>query len=270
MLSLIYIEWLKFKKHSVIRLMMIFYLIMMPLAFFIGKQMQKLPDILPINTDNIFSFPEVWNWMGYLGSWLGFFFLGVAVVYCVTSEVQYRTQRQNIINGLSRKEYFLAKLGFLFSLVLFASAYYILWTLIIGFVMSDAPSISAALDNEWAILRFALMNLSFLSFAFFISFLLGRSGISVFLYLTYVLIIEFFIRNVFHKQIMDNVSVNFWPMNAAEDLMPLPIYHFAEMIPQKGGSFPFLLSYTQAGVASAFYVVLFISLAFVVFKRKDI
>jgi hypothetical protein len=54
-------------------------------------------------------FPTVWQYLGYIGNWLCFFFFGFLSIVVVTTEHSYRTMRQNIITGLSRQQYFLSK-----------------------------------------------------------------------------------------------------------------------------------------------------------------
>ena len=115
-ISLLALEFAKFRKSSVIGLLTILYVIMMPTVIFVGKEFKNVPPPLPNNTI-FFNFPTVWDYLGYAGNWLVFFFLGLISVFIVVNEVSYKTFRQNVITGLTRRKYFLAKVYSIVALV---------------------------------------------------------------------------------------------------------------------------------------------------------
>jgi ABC-type transport system involved in multi-copper enzyme maturation permease subunit len=64
-----------------------------------------------INIDRIplYHFPDVWLNLIWMGGWLKIV-LGIMVVISITNEYQYRTIRQNIIDGMSRWEFLFSKI----------------------------------------------------------------------------------------------------------------------------------------------------------------
>ena len=269
-INLLRTEWHKFRKNAVISLLGIMFLITMPTVLFIGKELKDVPPPLP-NNKVFFEFPTTWDYLGYAGNWLVFFFLGLVVIFLISSEVNYKTMRQNVITGYTRKTYFLSKLFSVLVLCVAVTLYYMIIGLVIGFIHTEGATLSSALDNDYALFRFFLMSLGYSSMAFVIAFVLRKSGVSVLFYLTYIMLIEHFLKWVVHfGQIAKNETINFYPSNVIEDLMPFPLFHFADAIPRKDLNFSFLLEPMEAGIATCIYIIFFISIAYWNFMRRDI
>lgn len=269
-INLLVTEWQKFSKNAVVSLLAIMFVITFPTGIFIGKELDDVPDPLPDNKI-FFEFPTMWDYLGYSGNWLVFFFLGLMIIFLICSEVNYKTMRQNVITGYRRQTFFAAKLASVVVLSLAATIFYAVIGLAIGFYHTEGATLSSALDNDWAFLRFFIMSLGYTSMAFFIAFLVRRAGVAVLLYIAYIMLIEHFLKWLIHfRYIAKNNSINFWPANVIEDLMPFPLFHFADAIPRKDLNFSFLLSYEEAGIASMVYIVIFIALAYRHFMKNDI
>jgi ABC-type transport system involved in multi-copper enzyme maturation permease subunit len=268
---LLILEWKKFKGNAVVQLLVAMFLLLMPSIIFFGKEITNLPAMLP-NNSIFFNFPTVWEYQGYVGNWLVFFFLGFIAVFMVTSEVANKTMRQSIIIGMTRKQFFLGKLSAITVLALLATLVYTISTFLIGAFHAESFSFADAMDNNWAIGRFFLMSMGYLGFGLMLGFVIRNSGIATLLYISYVMFIELILRWWLHYYVMDiqNNSVNYYPMNAVEDLMPNPFYKYAELLPRQDLDFNFLLTLEQATVTSAIYLVIFIGLAWWHFKTKDI
>lgn len=267
--SLLALEYAKFRSSAVIGLLTILFVIMMPTVIFVGKELKDVPKPLP-NNEIFFNFPTVWDYLGYAGSWLVFFFLGLISVFIVVNEVRYKTFRQNIITGLTRQTYFLAKLYSIVAISLLASFYFAFIGFVIGATHAEEFSfVEAFSDTSWAMPRFFLMTLGHTSFGLFCAFLLRRSGIAVLFYLCYILMLEPLLRVAYLKFFM-NSTVNYFPLNSIEDLMPNPLFRFADLIPRKDLDFSFLLTYQQATISSIIWIVIFLGLAYYTFLKRDI
>lgn len=268
--SLLALEYAKFRKSAVIGLLTISFAIMMPTVIFVGKEFKNLPKPLPGN-EIFFNFPTVWDYLGYAGSWLVFFFLGLISVFIVVNEVSFKTFRQNIIIGLTRRTYFLSKVYSIIAISLLATLYYTIIGFGIGAVHATEFSLTEAFsDTSWAIPRFFLMTLGYTSFGLLCGFLLRRSGIAVLFYLCYILMIEPLIKWAVHFRFFKNETVNYYPLNSIEDLMPNPLFRFADLIPRKDLDFSFLLTYQQATLSSIVWIVIFLGLAYYSFIKRDI
>ncbi len=268
MLRLIKLEWSKFRKNTVIQLLILFFFLFFPACLYFGSLIPDLPSFLP-NKDSFFQFPSIWEYLGYAGNWIVFFFLGVAMIYFVTIEVSNKTMRQSIINGLTRNEFFISKIISLTILSVVATIYYGMLGLLIGLLKSESFSLALAFDNDWALSRFFLMSFAYLNFALFLAYLFRKSGIAVFFYLSYVIIIEPLIRLYFVEQIEKAAFTRYFPMNAAEDLMPLPVLRYASAVPTNI-DFAFLLEYKEAALLTIAYTLIFLCLSYFLFIKRDI
>ncbi len=269
MLSLLIIEYQKFRKNSVVSLLVIMYLAFQPTIIFIAKEFPTIPGVI-LSNDYYFEFPNVWDWMGYIGNWLVFFFLGFISVYIITSEVTHKTLRQSVINGFSRNKIFLGKLLTIFVISVLAAIYYTFWTLIIGWFSTTDPTLSLAFQNEYAGLRFFLMCFGYLSFGLMIGIVIRSAGIAVLLYWCYVLFLEPLARFgiIYQFDRLDNSLMKYFPLNAIEDLHPCPLFDFQAFIPRKV-DYEFLLSFQSAALLTILYSFIFLALAYLSLVKKD-
>ena len=267
MFHLLKLEWLKVKRYKIFRIMVIFYLILLPACLLITKTFKYIPEEL-VSRESLYMFPTVWGYLGYIGNWLTFFFLGFLAVIMVTVEHNNRTFRQNIITGLSRSEYFTAKVLFIIAISLFATLYYLFIGLAIGFTNTDTIYFSKIVQEADLIPRFFLMCLGYMSFGFFLGVIIKRTGIALFLYLVYIMFIESVVRGI-HMYYIRNQTMHYYPMNANEDLVPIPFAKLAEEFLREN-EFSLFLEPQQAAIAVCVYTSIFLFFAFRKIKHSDI
>lgn len=261
------LEYQKWSKNAVINMLIAMFLIFHPTLIFIGREVQPIPPII-ITNDIFFEFPTVWNWMGFAGNWLVYFFLGFISVHIITAEVGNKTMRQGIINGQTRKEFFLSKLTVIVTISLLATLYFGLCTFIIGWFNTQDVDLAYALENEYALLRYFLMCMGYMSFGLMIGIVIRSAGIAVLTYWSYILFLEPLIRWAGHKRIFNDASMNYYPANVIEDLQPFPFYNFARFVPGDV-DFPFLLEYKTAMIMSVIYILIFLGLGYWHLVKKD-
>jgi ABC-2 type transport system permease protein len=182
-----------------------------------------------INIDRIplYHFPDVWLNLIWFSGWFKIV-LAIMVVISVTNEFSYRTARQNIIDGLSRKEFLTSKIltNVLLSFMSVAMIF------IIGLVTGLIYSPSAAYSNIFTDMEFFpayfLEIFFFLSYALMISLLIQRSGLTIIL-----LLLSQMIEIIITANIDDEVPavVKFFPMRSLWNLIecPYPRYAFQEI-----------------------------------------
>jgi len=189
------------------------------LASFIGGFGQK------INIDRIplYHFPDVWQNLVYIS---GFFkiVLAIMVVISITNEYQYRTIRQNIIDGMSRWEFLKSKIltNVLFSLMSVTMVFVI--ALVTGMIYS--PQLIAAdifSDLEFFPVYF-LEILAFLSYALMLGIFVQRSGLTIIL-----LLLSHMIEAIIKVNIPEaaNWLKDFFPMQSISNLVSLPFARYA-------------------------------------------
>ena len=268
MFKLLKLEYSKFRKSTVIILLTTMFMVFFPFSLTIARLFKDLPAVLP--SEKVFiQFSTVWEYLGYAGNWMVFFFLGVMLIYTITLEVSYKTLRQSIIIGMTRQQYFASKVYLLLVLSVIATLYYTLIALVVGFINTPDADISLALANEWAIPRFFLMCIGYLSFAMMIAYLIRNSGLAVFLYLSTVLLVEPLIR-LGHVKFLGAKFQNYYPMNCVEDNMPLPLLKMADYVKSSEVDLTVLLSYKMAAIMTVIWTIIFIGISYYNFTKRDL
>ncbi len=268
MLSLLKTEYRKFRYNSTVSLLFILFVVLLPTVILAGKSILKNPSP-PIPSNRIFyEFPTVWEYQGYVGNWLVFFILGFMILHMFTSEVSYKTMRQNIITGYTKKEFFTAKMLVIVSLAILATVIYTLSCLILGMIHTKGFDMELMLDNNWASTRFFIMSMGYMSFAFLVANVFRRGGLSIFFYFAFALILEPIIKGAMFY-FLKNSAMNYLPLNTIEDLMCMPLFRTSkEFIEEAGVEVVNDLNITMG--LSVVYTSLFIWLAWIRFKSSDV
>ncbi len=268
MLYLLQLEWKKFRQLTIFRVLAILYIVLLPAVFFLSKVVPKPPEEI-VSFQSFFMFPNVWIFLGYVGNWLAFFFLGFIGVVCITNEYTHKTLRQNIITGLTRQEFFLSKLILLLTVSAAATLYYTLLCGLIGITHTDTIYMSKVMQNINYVPRYFLMCMGYMTFALLVGLLLKRTGFALFFYLLYVMAIEAVLRYGIHMKFFKNKSIHFYPMNAVEDLVPIP---FAEQADDflDDNNFSMLLSPTEATITTIIYTSIFLFICYKLLQKRDL
>ncbi|MEO1625616.1 MAG: ABC transporter permease [Bacteroidota bacterium] len=270
MYHLLKLEWLKLKNHRISQILIFIYLIALPSLLLIGKSFDEIPEDL-FSKDMFFMFPAVWQYLGYVGNWLTFFVFGFIAVLTSTNEYHNKTLRQNVITGLSRREYFLSKTLFIVMMSLLATAYFVIWALLFGATHTETIYMSKVTQYAGLIPRYFLMVCSYMTIGFFISTIVRRTGISLFLYLAWAFFIERILRYAMHYQLLEGKSIHFYPINATSDLVPFntPLNKMAEGF-MKENNFSIFLSPTEAVITTTVYLLLFLWLTHQMLQKRDL
>lgn len=266
-MHLLGLEWKKFRKNKLILFLLGLYTLLMPFAIFVMDNYIQMPG-LP-QKETFFSFPGIWEYQGYSGSWFSFLFLGFIGVVIITSEVSNKTMRQNILTGMTRQSFYLGKLYVILTVSIWATMIYFISALLIGISRTEGFTTEMIFDgHQYAVLRYFLMNLGYLSFGLFLGLIIRRSGLAIFTYLAYIIFLEPMIRWAIHRNIFDHRSMHFYPMNGIEDLMPNPAFRLVDSFKEMT-NFELLLSYREATVISLISVAVFLIVSYLNILKKD-
>lgn len=239
------------------------------LAFFTASGMEFLKWVartfedfgssLNINRIPIYHFPDVWLNLIYF-SGLFKIVLGIMTVISITNEFQYRTLRQNIIDGLSRWQFLQSKILTNVLLSFLSVAMIMIISFATGLIYT--PSIDwgyVFADMEFLIAYF-LEIFAYLSFALMLGILVQRSGLSIILLLLAPML-EILIR----ENVNDYVPslIQFFPLESISNLVPMPIkrYAFQEIRDY--------LTVSSVGIAAA-WTLLFNYFGYLKLTRSDI
>lgn len=225
---LLAIEWLKIKRYRTFWILAGLFMLLLPVwNFEIAKGYLKLggDGKNGINLlDTAYSFPAVW---GNLGFWASIFilFVSMLVIILTTNEYTYRTNRQNIIDGWNRSQFYHAKVGLVIMMSLLSTIYLFLLGLVFGGATSGSLSgFSSGLEQ---IGYFFLLSLDYTGFALFIAVMVRRSGLAMGLFLLYSIIIENILKGLINY-FSTKPYGNLLPLQASDELLPLPLMQMAK------------------------------------------
>ncbi len=179
MLRLLTIEFHKLKHNRASRILSIIYFglltsiaLIAAIKFNIGKIKFHLAS------EGIFNFPYIWHFNTYIAATLKFFLL-LVIVSMMANEYSYKTLKQNLIDGLSKKEFILSKF---YAVVVFSaiSTLFVFGvSLILGLIYSDFMEISIIFSDLEYLFAFFIKLVGFFSFGLFLGILIKRSAFAI-------------------------------------------------------------------------------------------
>lgn len=263
------LEWLKWKKHRVFLIFVLFFSVLLPGILLSAKNLPDIENPIHISNEVFFMFPTIWIFIAYIGNWLAFFLLGYLGVVIVTTEYQNKTLRQSIMSGVSRADFLWGKLVFAAGISLAATFYMILCGLVIGYLNTDVVISSKLWEHADLFPRFWLMCFGYMSFGMLVGFLIKRTALSLMLYLGYIAMIEPVFRWAFHNKYFPGVSMNFYPINSIEELIPIP---YLDVLNKYGNdtAFDYIVPPMQATIAALIFIAIFISLMKMRIEKSDL
>ncbi|MAM19701.1 MAG: ABC transporter permease [Bacteroidota bacterium] len=179
MQRLLAIEYNKLRYSRSSRILIIAYFVLITfialiasIEFNIGKIEFRVAD------QGIFNFPYIWHFNTYIAAVLKLF-LAIVIVSMMSNEYSNRTIKQNLIDGLSKKEFVLSK--FLTVLVFSAvsTIFVFVISLILGYSFSDFTEFSIVFsDLEYLVAYFVKLT-GFFAFCMFLGILVKRSAFAL-------------------------------------------------------------------------------------------
>ena len=136
MLQLLKIEWMKMKRYNAFILISIFFIIGLFGSNYIVYAFKKhvVDGSDPtgiIASRSIFSFPTVWQTVSYFGG-ITLILPALLLLILVTNEYAFRTNRQNIIDGISRQSFIQVKLMLTLIIAVISTAITVLVAILFG------------------------------------------------------------------------------------------------------------------------------------------
>jgi ABC-type transport system involved in multi-copper enzyme maturation permease subunit len=170
---------------------------------------------------NPFSLPEGWRTMAFFSSFF-IYIPSIVVIMLITNEYTYRTNRQNIIDGWSRKNFMTAKMIDVFLLSAIVTLLFAVVALLIGLSNTDMGAAGKWILSYYVGLFF-LQTFSQLSIAFTVGMLLRKAFIALAVFTFYSMIVEEFAVNILKYKYNNNIG-RFFPMEVSDRLLTRPLF----------------------------------------------
>ncbi|WP_299013729.1 ABC transporter permease subunit [uncultured Polaribacter sp.] len=179
MLRLLTIEFYKLKYNRASKVLSFIYFgllaciaLIATIKFDIGPIKFHLAEM------GIFNFPYIWHFNTYVASILKFFLL-LVIVSMMSNEYSYKTLKQNLIDGLSKKEFILTKFYTVLSFATISTLFVFIVSLILGFIYSDYTELAIITSDLIYLFAFFLKLVCFFSMGLFFGMLIKKSAFAV-------------------------------------------------------------------------------------------
>ena len=282
MMRLFSIEWFKLKHHRFFWIGMgLFLVLLSALLVYFGKfelpikvesdgsfEGEMMSGLIPKTFEEagFYQMPYLWQNGTYLAGFFKFI-PAFLMLFFMSSEFEYRTYRQNVIDGLSVGEFFISKL---YSLLLFS----FLSTLAVGLTIlflassyNDLQEVDLLQQSEFLLALF--MEIFFLlSMAMFLGLWVKRSAVAIIILIMYYYVVEpvtgWVVDNYLGLAISDYI-----PTRPSRQLIPQP---FARMFSVRMFSKLEELDQLNWGTFSLSfaYSLAFLGAAFGLLKKRDL
>ena len=179
MFRLLDIELHKLRNSRASKVLIItYFLLLTSIALIAAIKFDIGPVQFHLAEQGIFNFPYIWHFNTFIAAFFKFFLL-LVIVSMMANEYSNKTLKQNLIDGLSKKEFVLSKFYtvVLFSLV--STLFVFVVSLILGLIYSDFNEISIIFSDLEYLLAFFVKLLGFFSFGLFLGVLIKRSAFAV-------------------------------------------------------------------------------------------
>jgi ABC-type transport system involved in multi-copper enzyme maturation permease subunit len=173
----------------------------------------------------IFNFPFIWHFNTYIAAILKFF-LAIVIVSMMANEYSYGTLKQNLIDGMSKKEFVLSKF---LTVILFAFAstlFIFIMSLILGYSFSSYTEFGIVFSDLEYLVAYFVKLVGFFSFCLFLGVLVKRSAFAIgFLFVWNIIegitkgVLTF---KVFPKNDTSSQIMQFFPLESMSNLIVEP------------------------------------------------
>ncbi len=190
------------------------------IEFNIGQVNFRLAD------QGIFNFPFIWHFNSYVAGHLKLF-LAIIIVSMMSNEYSNRTLKQNLIDGLSKKEFIFSKFLTVVVFALISTLFLLVVSIILGYSFSDYTEISIVLSDMEYLLAYFIKLTGFFAFCLFLGILVKRSAFALgFLFIWWVLeniLYGFLTYRVFRDSDIAENIMQFFPLSSMSNLVVEPI-----------------------------------------------
>lgn len=220
----------------------------------------------------VFNFPMIWHITTFFASQFKFFF-AIVVVSMIGNEYSNRTLKQNLIDGLSKKEFILSKFYTIVFFSLVSTLIIFVLSLCIGLYYSSYNEIGIIFRDTAYILAYFVKLVGFFSLCLFFGMLVKRSAFALaFLFILYI--VEWIIFGIIAWKSDVNFAEkiqNFFPLKSMYKLIDQPFQRIAmTKFPDKTEmAYDFAVHWYEIAIVLGWTAV-FVFLSYRLLKKRDL
>lgn len=230
MKRLLSIEFQKIWKNKASRVLLLAYFVLLSFIALIASIKFSIGTFeIRIADQGIFNFPYIWHFNTYIAS-LFKIFLAIVIVSMMANEYTYGTLKQNLIDGLSKKEFILSKFLVVGTFAIASTLFVFVMSLILGYSFSSYNEMGIVFSDLEYLLAFFVKLTAFFSFCLFLGILVKRSAFALgFLFIWFIgeNIFYWLVKFVIlggddkHKNFGDTM-IRYFPMESMSNLIKEP------------------------------------------------
>ena len=225
MRRLLEIEYIKLWNNRSSRVLIIsYFLLLTSIALIAAIKFDIGPVKFHLAEQGIFNFPYIWHFNTFITAFFKLF-LAIVIVSIMANEYSNKTIKQNLIDGLSKKEFIFSKFLTVMAFALVSTAFVFIVSMVLGLVYSDYNELSIIFSDLEFLLAFFVKLVGFFSFCLFLGILVKRSAFALgFLILWQI--IEGIFRGLIRWKLFDGDTTDavmaFFPLNSMYNLIKEP------------------------------------------------
>ncbi len=221
MLKNLQIEWMKIKNYRVFQVFSVLYMLgILVIIYIFYKIYTQLTGRLTGRDDSdlfrLFSEDSIWTTTCFATSFL-LYLPGMVIINLFINEVNFKTHRQNIIDGWKRETFIYTKI----SLIACVSVVVTIMNLFAGLIMCSVTNTTFSIASAAPVLGLCFVQtFVYMMFALLLATFFRRSGIAIIVFFIYGLILEFLLMWIVWK--IAPGAQHFLPLQVADSLILFP------------------------------------------------
>lgn len=225
MKRLLSIELQKIWKNKASKVLTLMYFILITFLSLIASIKFDIgPVHIRLADQGIFNFPYIWHFNTFIAAFFKIF-LAVVIVSMMANEYSYGTLKQNLIDGMSKKEFISSKFLVVVLFSLISTVFVFIVSLILGLIFSSFNEFGIIFSQMEYLFAYFVKLLGFFSFCLFLGVLIKRSAFALgFLFLWFIFeIISYAIayNNLGNTALVDKIY-DFFPLMSMWGLIHEP------------------------------------------------
>lgn len=272
MIRALKLEWLKIRNYRVFWILTAMYLLALLIiasggVFLLEWLKSEGADFNGINPTivPIYDFPDIWQNTTYLATFVKVL-LAFIVIISVNNDVTYNTLRQNIIDGISKKEYVMSKMLFIISMAAVSALFLFILGIINGSIYSHVWGWEFIFDETEFLLVFFYEVIIYCTLAFLLSLIIKKAGFVIVALFLYTFMFEpigtaILLNAPYFEGSWMRELAHFFPVKALNNLITVPYgrYIFMEIEDE--------VSVKALAVATAWFVFYLGAISYILKKR---
>ena len=179
MKRLFLIEYEKLRANRSSRILIgAYFLLLTSIALIAAIKFDIGPIKFHLAEQGIFNFPYIWHFNAFIGAFFKIF-LAVVIVSMTANEYSNKTIKQNLIDGLSKREFLHSKWIMVIFFAGISTLYIFVVSLILGLIYSNYNEISIIVQDLEYLLAYFIKLVAFFAFCLFLGTAIKRSAFAL-------------------------------------------------------------------------------------------